>query len=57
LSALVDATGTVSVWKNAVYLGSVALPTDTLWSTGGGRIGLQLPIAARVDNFAGGTVP
>jgi hypothetical protein len=57
LSALVDATGTVSVWKNAVYLGSVALPTDTLWSTGGGRIGMQLPNAARVDNFAGGTVP
>ena len=57
LTAMVDATGTVLVWKNTTLVGSVALPNVALWTTGGGRIGMQLPANARVDNFAGGTVP
>jgi len=65
LSAVADATGTVFVWKTSgttvTYLGSVAIPTSGTgaWTqgTGGGRIGLMLPINARVDNFAGGTLP
>ncbi len=57
LTALVDASGVVSVWKNGTFVGSVTLPNVALWTTGGGRIGMQLPAGARVDNFAGGTVP
>ena len=61
MTAMADANGMVSVWKTTVgvvnvttYLGSLT-PIGT-W-TGGGRIGMQLPVNARVDNFAGGTVP
>jgi hypothetical protein len=62
LTALVDATGTVYVWKTSgastTYLGSVALPNVAVWTTGSGRIGMQLPVAGvRGDNFAGGNVP
>jgi hypothetical protein len=57
LTALVDANGLVTVWKNSTYVGSVALPNDALWTTGGGRIGMQVPANQRVDDFAGGTVP
>ena len=57
LTAVVDATGVVSVWKNATYVGSVTLPNVALWTTGGGLIGMQLPNGARVDNFSGGLVP
>ncbi len=62
ITALVDATATVYVWKtsgaNTTYLGSVALPNVAVWTTGGGRIGMQLPTTGvRVDNFAGGNVP
>jgi len=65
LSALADATGNVYVWKTTAaavttFVGSVAIPTTGAgaWTqgTGGGRIGLMLPINARVDNFSGGTV-
>jgi uncharacterized repeat protein (TIGR01451 family) len=56
LSAMVDANGTVLVWKTTgattTLVGYVA---STF--TGTGRIGMQLPNGARVDNFAGGTVP
>ena len=56
LTALVDATGAVFVWKTTgatvTYLG-----TATTTFTGAGRIGIQLPAGARIDNFAGGTVP
>jgi hypothetical protein len=56
LIALADATGTVFVWKTTgattTYLGSAATTF-----TGTGRIGIQLPTNARVDNFAGGTAP
>ncbi|NOT84734.1 MAG: hypothetical protein HOP02_08160, partial [Methylococcaceae bacterium] len=60
LSAVIRANGTVEVFKTSsstISLGSVQLPNVALWTTGGGRIGMQLPSSARVDNFAGGTVP
>ena len=56
LTATVDASGLVSVWQNSTFLGSVQLPNNPLWTTGGGRIGIQLPNGARVDNFNGGNV-
>lgn len=56
LTALVDAGGGVYLWKNGVYAGNVQLPNVAAWTTGGGRIGMQLPNGARVDDFAGGTV-
>ena len=57
LTAVVDATGVVNVWKNTTFLGSVTVPNVALWTSGAGRIGMQLPTGARVDDFAGGTVP
>jgi hypothetical protein len=63
LTAMVDQTGTVYVWKTTTanvttFIGSQALPANALWTTGGGRIGMQLnTFGSRVDNFAGGTVP
>jgi uncharacterized repeat protein (TIGR01451 family) len=61
LTAQVDATGLVSVWRTrvatTVFVGSVPLPSSALWTTGGGRIGMSLPNGARVDNFSGGTLP
>ncbi len=60
MTARVDATGTVFVWKTTggtdTYLGSVAITPNTGW-TGTGRIGIQLPTNGRVDDFAGGTTP
>jgi uncharacterized repeat protein (TIGR01451 family) len=58
LEALIDDTGTVYVWKVAgtttTLIGSASTGTNF---TGNGRIGLQLPSGARVDDFAGGSVP
>jgi uncharacterized repeat protein (TIGR01451 family) len=56
MRTMVDATGTVYVWKNNTFVGSVSLPNVALWTTGAGRVGMQLPAGARVDNFLGGTV-
>ena len=60
LTALADATGTVTVWKTSgattTQLGSSTIPGPGFW-TGAGRIGILLPTNARIDNFAGGTVP
>jgi hypothetical protein len=62
LTAAVDNTGTVYVWKTSgattTYLGSVSLPTTGANSfvTGGGRIGMLVPANARVDDFGGGNV-
>lgn len=54
LTAIANADGSVDVWLNTTYLGrSAASPSFT----GTGRIGIQLPAGARVDNFSGGTVP
>ena len=42
----------------STLIGTRTLPNVALWTTGGGRIGMQLPGGgARVDDFAGGTVP
>jgi hypothetical protein len=65
LSAVARANGTVEVYKTAgattSLVGSVIIPTTGggAWTQGasGGRIGMQLPNGARVDNFSGGTVP
>jgi hypothetical protein len=58
LEALIDANGTVFVWKvvgaTTTFIGSASTGTGF---TGGGRIGIQLPSGARVDDFAGGNVP
>jgi len=59
-SAVADATGTVYVYKTSgavtTLVGMVTIPGAGFW-TGAGRIGLQLPTNARVDNFSGGTLP
>lgn len=62
LTALVDATGNVQVWKTTAanvttYLGSASTSAAGAWTLGTGRIGMQMLNGARVDNFAGGTVP
>jgi hypothetical protein len=62
LTAQVDAGGVVSVWRTTgtnvtSLVGSATLPNVPLWTTGGGRIGMALAGGARVDNFAGATVP
>jgi len=59
LTAQVDASGTAYLWKTTAvnvttFIGGAGL--GAAW-TGAGRIGLQLPVNARVDDFAGGTVP
>ena len=53
LSAVALADGSVDVYKNTTLIGVV---TGTGF-TGTGRIGMQLPSGARVDNFSGQTVP
>ncbi len=58
LVAFVDQNGVVYVWQNTTFIGSRTLPSNALWTSGGGRIGMQMPSSGtRVDNFAGGTVP
>ncbi len=65
LTAVALETGTVNVWKTSgattTLVGTVTIPTTGAgaWTfgTGGGRIGIQLPADARVDNFSGGTLP
>jgi len=54
LTAVVNADGSVDVWQNATYVGRSAAAAAF---TGTGRIGIQLPSGARVDNFSGQTVP
>ncbi|RFO95084.1 hypothetical protein DIC66_20215 [Rhodoferax lacus] len=56
LTAQVDATGLVTVWKTTGTTNTL-LGTAPTSFTAGGRIGLQLPNGGRVDDFAGGTVP
>jgi hypothetical protein len=60
LSAWVDASGVVRVFRTdaatTTFLDSAQLPNSSLWTTRGGRIGLQLPIGSRIDNFKGGNV-
>jgi hypothetical protein len=58
LTAVAYPDGSVDVWKTSAaniitYLGHTA----TSAFTGSGRIGIQLPASARVDDFTGGTLP
>ena len=53
LTAVANSDGSVDVWKNSTYLGR----SSTSAFTGTGRIGMQLPSGARVDDFRGATVP
>jgi hypothetical protein len=52
LTAQGNADGSVDVWLNSAYLGH-----SSTSSLGAGRIGIQLPAGARIDDFRGGTVP
>jgi hypothetical protein len=52
--ATVDNLGQVNVWVNSTFIGSVSLTGNTNWTTGGGRIGMQLPSGQTVDLFNGG---
>jgi hypothetical protein len=54
LTAMTDATGTVSVWKTSGAVTTMIGTVPTTF-TGTGQIGLHLPPGARVDDFAGGT--
>jgi uncharacterized repeat protein (TIGR01451 family) len=61
LSAVAYNDGTVRVYKNGTFIGGVTIPTSGAgaWTqgSGGGRIGVQLPLGQRVDDFRGGTLP
>src|SRR5262249_20303997 len=61
LTAMVDATGVVNVWKTSggvvTFIGTANLPSVPAWTTGGGRIGMLPGAASALDNFAGGNVP
>jgi len=63
LTAMVDATGGAYVWKTTAanassFLGGIAIPAASFpGASGSGRIGMQLPVNGRVDNFAGGNGP
>ncbi len=60
LSAVALDTGVVNVFKTTgvttTLVGTATIPGAGFW-TGSGRIGIQLPTNARIDNFAGGTLP
>jgi hypothetical protein len=58
LSAMVYADGTVLVYKNGTFIGSVVTSASGAWTLGTGRIGIQLQSnGVRVDNFSGGSLP
>jgi hypothetical protein len=63
LLAQCTSAGVVTVWKVQAgvpaLLGTASLPASgaTAFVAGTGRIGVELPGGARVDDFAGGTVP
>ncbi len=53
LTAVANADGSVDVWQNSTYVGRVTGTT----LTAGGRIGMQLVVTSRADDFRGATVP
>ncbi len=59
LTAWATSAGSVLAFRGNTFVGSVTLPNDPLWTSGGGQIGVQLPGSGtpRVDDFAGGAVP
>jgi hypothetical protein len=60
LSAVALENGTVNVFRTSgattTLVGTVTIPGAGFW-TGGGRIGVLLPMNARIDDFRGATVP
>ncbi|MCU1378496.1 MAG: pectin lyase-like protein [Acidimicrobiales bacterium] len=64
LTVRASSNGTVDVWKTTgtttVHVGAVTIPTSGGGSwpggSGGGRIGMELPNASRVDDFRGGSL-
>jgi uncharacterized repeat protein (TIGR01451 family) len=65
LTALADGLGNVFLFRTngggtTTYVGVVAIPIvgASAWApaTGGGRIGLQIPVGQRVDDFRAGTI-
>jgi hypothetical protein len=61
LTAVLDGTNavaapTVYLFNGTTFVGAVQITPNALWQ-GGGRIGMQMPVGGRVDNFAGGIVP
>jgi hypothetical protein len=66
ITAMLDGTNavaapTVYVWRTTsanvtTFVGSVQITSSPTW-TAGGRIGVQMPAGARIDNFSGGTTP
>jgi uncharacterized repeat protein (TIGR01451 family) len=65
LTALADGLGNVFLFRTTgggttTYIGVVAIPIvgASAWApaTGGGRIGLQVPVGQRVDDFRAGTI-
>jgi hypothetical protein len=66
ITAEIDGTNavaapTVYIWRTTAtnvttLVGAAQITPNALWQ-GGGRIGMQLPAGARVDDFAGGTAP
>jgi hypothetical protein len=58
LTATVDATGAVQVWRTRAGTSTLltSSPVSTSF-TGGGRTGMQLGPVSAVDNFASGTLP
>ncbi|HEX3357059.1 MAG TPA: hypothetical protein VHS31_08820, partial [Tepidisphaeraceae bacterium] len=68
ITAVLDGSNTVngspapavSIWRTRAgidtFIGTVPVASNALWQSGG-RIGMQLQSGARVDDFAGGTLP
>jgi uncharacterized repeat protein (TIGR01451 family) len=65
LTAMADGLGNVFLFRTTgggttTYIGVVAIPIvgASAWApaTGGGRIGLQVPVGQRVDDFRAGTI-
>ena len=65
LTALADGLGNVFLFRtnssgNTAYIGVVAIPIvgASAWApaNGGGRVGLQVPVGQRVDDFRAGTI-
>ena len=60
MTAVANADGSVDVWKTTAAPANVTTfigHSATSSQTGGGRIGVQLNNGARIDDFAGGTLP
>jgi hypothetical protein len=58
LTAVANNDGSVDVWRTSgATISYIGHSNSVAAFTGTGRIGIQLPANARVDNFSGGTLP